>query len=62
MITVKYTDDSIKKFYNFKDIFDENQVNIIYLNCSYNQLKDIPKEIVNLINLQYFYCSDNQLK
>ena len=61
MITIKYTDNSTKKFDNFKDIFDDNQVNIIYLNCTYNQLKEIPKEIGNLINLKSFYCYNNKL-
>jgi Leucine-rich repeat (LRR) protein len=61
VIIVKYIDDSIKKFNDFKYIFDDKQVNIIYLDCSENQLKEIPKEIGNLINLQKFNCFHNQL-
>ena len=62
MITVKYTNNSTKHFNNLKDIFDDKQLDIIYLDCHYNQLKEIPVEIGNLINLQTFYCGDNQLK
>ena len=62
VMTVEYINDSTKEFNDFKDIFDDNQLNIISLNCSHNQLNKLPKEIGNLINLRDFSCSNNQLK
>ena len=62
MIHVRYINNSTKKFTNFNKIFDENQLDIFSLDCSYNELTELPKELSNLINLQSFGCHDNNLK
>jgi Leucine-rich repeat (LRR) protein len=62
MIDVLYNNGMTKNFNNLNEIFDNNQLNIIKIDCSNNQLKEIPVEIGHLINLQEFYCSNNQLK
>jgi len=61
VIIVKYFNDTTKYFNKIKDIFDDNQLNIIYLNCSRQNLKELPVEIGHLINLQYFCCLNNKL-
>ena len=61
MILVQYNNIIHKEFKNFDDIFDENQLNIKYLDCSNNQLTELPIEICHLINLRWFNCSYNQL-
>ena len=61
-IIVRYINRTTKIFNNLDEIFDDNQLNIIYVDCSNIQLKELPKEIGNLINLQEFDCSLNQLK
>ena len=61
-IKVVYNNGIDMEFNNINDIFDENQLNIIELNCSWNSLKKLPIKIGNLINLQKFWCNDNQLE
>jgi len=40
---------------------NEDYLNIIKLNCSGNELTNLPAEIGNLMNLQNLYCSYNKL-
>jgi hypothetical protein len=43
MIYVKYINNSTKQFKKFNEIFDDNQLDIILLNCSYNNLTELPE-------------------
>jgi len=61
MIYVKYSNNNIIEFNNFDEIFDENQLDIIEINCSNNKLIKLPNEICNLVNLQTLNCYNNQL-
>ena len=60
-ITVKYNNKIIKKFDKINDVFDENQLDIIELDCHSNQLTELPKEICNLINLRYLSFFNNKI-
>ena len=60
-IYVEYINGTTKEFNNLDEIFNDNQLNIIKLYNNNNELKELPKEIGNLINLQYFNCYNNQL-
>ena len=56
-IYVEYINGTTKEFNNLDEIFNDNQLNIIKLYNNNNELKELPKEICNLINLQHFNCS-----
>jgi Leucine-rich repeat (LRR) protein len=58
MITVTYSNNSTGRFNKFDKI--TNRENIIAINCSGNQLTQLP-ENMNWPNLQSFDCSNNQL-
>jgi Leucine-rich repeat (LRR) protein len=62
MITVKYRDHSIKEFIYFNDLFDSNILNIYEINCSNNQISEIPSDIGELYNLHTLICSNNKIK
>ena len=51
-IIVIYINGTTKEFNKLEEIFDDNQLNITCVNCINEQLKELPKEIGNLINLQ----------
>jgi Leucine-rich repeat (LRR) protein len=61
VIKVKYIDETIKYFLLFNDIFDCNKLNIVEIDCTYNNIKKIPKEINQLTNLLFFDCSHNSI-
>ena len=54
MIVVRYNNNTNKRFNKIEDIFDDNQLNIISLDCSHSNLIKIPIKVFNLINLQIF--------
>ena len=59
-VTVKYSDETIYKFDRIEEI--TNPENVIYINCSDNQLESLPKNMDKLFPLlQVFYCGKNKL-
>jgi len=58
MITVRYTDYSIKEYETFEDIINNDLV--IILDCSNNKLTHLP-ENMNFTNLRELNCNNNNL-
>jgi len=58
MIKVKYSNDTIKEYETFEQIYDG--INVISIDCSGNELTQLP-ENMNFPNLQVLNCWNNQL-